>query len=148
MQVMEFKGDTCAETLPQKHGSVALGLITHCLTITPWEELHLMFVVPLLCSTRWSSLILSWTVLSNTEKFWEKGDVIQRLIYSNSRSSLFHLSYKEGKFWMLCKLQHMGRHLNRWTDCATDWLGEKIKGESTARFVMYLNYSQAVCEEA
>jgi hypothetical protein len=86
------KGDTCVETSPQKHGSVALGLITHCLTITPWEELHLMFVVPLLSSTRWSSLILSWTVLSNTEKFWEKGDVIQRLIYSNSRSSLFHLS--------------------------------------------------------
>ncbi len=145
MQVMQ---ETRVETSLQKHGSVALGLITHCLTITPWEELHLMFVVPLLCSTRWSSLILSWTVLSNTEKFWEKGDVIQRLIYSNSRSSLFHLSHEEGKFWMLCKLQHMGRHLNRWTNCATDWLGEKIKGESTARFVMYLNYSQAVCEEA
>jgi hypothetical protein len=142
------KGDACVETSPQKHGSVALGLITHCLTITPWEELHLMFVVTLLCSTRWSSLILSWRVLSNTEKFWKKDDVIQRLIYSNSRSSLFHLSYEEGKFWMLCKLQHMGRHLNRWTDCATDWLGEKIKGESTVRFVIYLNYSQAVCEEA
>jgi hypothetical protein len=43
MQVMQ---ETRVETSLQKHGSVALGLITHCLTITPWEELHLMFVVP------------------------------------------------------------------------------------------------------